>query len=258
MRDNHAIQGGGCGDGFRTPRQLLDENEGTIQNITSAMFSAVECANPASFNNELNNDQEIWKRELFSRLCHQHCLHASSVGTKKTTCVNPGLPLVSRPLCLSAKRFEAPENAPGRHSRLMKIIDESPAGETPSTKIVLNATRVIPKLPKTIEELTSMWRLGCSSGLFKPLWTFEKVEERKRGIPGYTDSWWKSSGQKCAFLRFKRIVSKVVDCMPDTTAVDLYSQESDQIWIHALQAFHMKWDVRGVPLSLSAIERASN
>lgn len=278
VKDCKVIQGGGSGEGFKSPRHLLEENDITIKSITSDIVNAVESANPSAFQNDGNNDKEIWTRELLARLCHQPSLSRESVPIHHRRLEPPSLsgsePFASsmnakRSFTSMAEELEVLQvvqpnmglrgarsnriQAPNPFENLAQQIQDGPS--TSFRRPVCNATRIIPKLPKSIEELVQLWRHGSKDKFFKPIWIFEKVEERKRAAPQYTDAWWKSSGQKCAFLRMKRIVAKLVHLIPDSTTSQLFSGESDRYWEAAVQAFHKKWDVGGIPPSLSVVER---
>ncbi|PXF48015.1 hypothetical protein BWQ96_02206 [Gracilariopsis chorda] len=104
----------------------------------------------------------------------------------------------------------------------------------------------IPGLPKTIEDAIKLWMYGDGLKTIA-LHLFDKAGSRKKLVQGYTNAWWKQSGQKAAYYKYKKLVKLVCDEVEGLTIFD----DDDKKWETATSLFHDKRDQNGIPRPLS-------
>eukprot|EP00171_Calliarthron_tuberculosum_P023716 IDg23716t1 len=188
-----ALQGGGSGEGLSVPSQIIIENQDSRKNIAEDMKFHIE---RSEFHNKDNRDKELWMSALSNRI---------KFLNNERKLIQPG-------------PADTPENLNSE-----KII-------TPDEKLPM--TRYIPGVPKTVEDLIELWRVGRDSCHIRPVHLFDKAEDRKLIISGYKDYIWNKSGQKCAYLRFKRLIKGVLTVADGENLIEnIFCAGEKQKWL---------------------------
>lgn len=227
------IQGGGGGEGFQDPRHIgreTDEKKKAIlERIRSHSGKAIFKEDLFDF--EGNNDARIWRESLDA-----HVFATMDTGGEGS----------------EQQESHLLANCPAGSSSDHAKRDFATVVKKAATENVLPMRKEIPNLPKTAQELVSMWLHGSKEKGFRPVKLYDRGETRSAIIKHYSDRQWTSSGQKRAFYRFKRIVKEIAannDELKDIFATD------KKHWEVAIARFESKWSKDGKCRPLSYVEK---
>ena len=215
MRSN--LGGGDC----RVPLQVGGAGEGNLPRKSLIVFTETETAsflrNILQNGGEFieNGNETIWKKTLLEQ---------------------------ARPFCPWAitKRHSSRKKSSFRQSDIHDIRNQS--------KLAFKVTKpkppswvVVPRLVdlKNLQNVVNCWRDGVyenaalrTSRRIEPLYTLCTAKKRKELWPGSSDTWWKDSGNKCAYARIRRIVQKVASFANNLDTI--YERGEDETWNIAL------------------------
>lgn len=272
--DVRHIQGGGDGEGFKVPREVLRQESVRFQVISR---QAIEFSNLES---TINDDEgktcpveTAWKRELCERLFvlkqRRSEQHADRPFRDAAISLNRHLHSSSnRNNDRYPSRVQGSEaqddtdlntqmqtiNSNGNRSRSIRARGPLPSGIPPRVPQFHNSSyvRVVPSLPSSIEEVVLLWRFGSPETMNEPLYRFSSALIRKQIIPRYSNRMWQDSAQKYSFMRIKKLVAIVAALTDD---LDIATEGNEESWSAAIDRYHRNFDVDGKPVALSNVLR---
>lgn len=253
-RRGHAtsVQGGGSGEGFVDPLQVSAENEQQRRRIRDDIMMHADGAifREEVFDGTGNNDSNIWRTQLQNQL--------SSFISGPTGETGPQVQLGVQVEAL--RHLQGPEPEPvDDQAEISPVIGPSTMVEISpltgkSTREEVPMRQEIPRLALSAKDAVQLWTNGSSARGFRPVKMYESSKTRKEIIKGYSDRKWKSSGQKRAFQRFKRVIREILEPGYDIGMSDI----PENIWDKSIKAFEEKWDRNGKCMPLSMIEKQLN
>ena len=257
-----AVQGGGGGVGFNTPKALqFDEPlmyHSLIRKIAKRSNEAVRNCRGASHEERM----KIWNSALMKKLYLIHGIrnvlarsdYTCSDGEKK----NAGPPGTSRDNNSQSERSSS-TRCHWKKSSLFSVDGDSnaDAGFPHSIDYLIRPEesdglirrqqnenlvihQFIPRLPKNIEEVLFLWRFGSEKSLGFPLRRYRDAKFRHENIFGYSDKKWRR-GQRQLFERYKKLVQALSLCVSPPISNIYADEDEDSQWDAAVEHFKSQW-----------------
>lgn len=224
------IQGGGTGQGFKPPPQLLGAENRRFHEIVRDLLM-VSYANRSSDSQKDYPKQEVWVKALKSRIVEiqkRKKLQISfSQELSSPDSRNQQVKTTNNQLILSSVDRSLQVGNTQRNFMLVSATNE--------IKDMIVPVKFIPGLPKTINECVLLWRKGTKDDSFKPVRLFEKGSMRKKLVKNYSNSSWVKGGQKSAYHRIKDVISFVHEYAPLTC--NIWEEGDDEVWKQTVETF---------------------
>lgn len=267
MEHNHTykpIQGGGTGQGFRVPPQVMRYEGKFFIRIAREAICVADRNTPKDRGNQLEK-HKVWTRHLQDRFFFLHQRKQERKSYRQITTEDgedtvPQLPFSIRTaeqqnyqssgsgICTQSSMGAVKFSLLHRTKEAIGIngtvaIEDMHPGEA--------HVRYIPGLPKTIEEVITLWRRGSTDGMYKPVRLFEKSSTRKDIISNYDPESWFKGGQKSAYFRFKEIVFFAHEMCP--VVCNVWEEGLDEHWKSAIVQYNLEMKDCVKPVSMSAL-----
>lgn len=260
-----ATQGGGSGEGFRTPITVSRTEPLQLPNIIEHIIHTNNLHHVVQSLSGTERHQ-VWKSEMKERI-------ASIVARKKSLGKINGDALTMcekliedwnvEPRGFRQRQNEKPSH-PHRKPEHIRGMKEGGVRATFSktTDCITNpqtcgvsSSLFINGLPRSMEKVVHLWRYGDVASGLHPTRLLAQPHLRRQLVPGYNAKQWEHSGQKRALQRHKKLVSVAVKLLNEHQSPDnnMYQVGSDSFWDSCIRLFHDKFDKNGKPAALSKI-----
>lgn len=225
-----AIQGRGSGTGLVIPSSMLIDEPRDRVHIYQAIIARASNTSIENAQVDGQDKHNHWKEVLTRRLYELH----------------------------QASQLSSSVSDPRIATNSLDHVDGSAAPISVSPSVCtdnVSFCAFIPRTPRTITELVRMWCSGCPSSNGHPLRLFESATFRKSTIPGYTDAKWRSTRQKPAYQRLKKLM-KYLAAHLDPPILNMFDPEvTEETWADATDLYKTEWDL--IPLT-TVLRRLKN
>ena len=247
------VQGGGSGEGMVVPTSISNYEPTALPLIFSDMIQTLRLKE----RNQLGLSdlpEDCWKTAIQNR-ARELCRRKRAVGAIATDTIvkideqirdmGGSAALCSTVQSENSHRSEACQ--PASSSSAFRSVPVEARQES----FVLE--KLVPALPKRMEDVIILWRHGTDQTGSNPLRVFMIPENRKHLMRNYSNKAWTNSGQKRAFQRLKKLCSVVAVCFTGTEPLKISEHGDDEDWDAALASFHEAYDSADGPLPLSNV-----
>lgn len=218
-----AIQGGGNGSGLKFPSLILLHERRERKSICKALVARSRLIVDVTTSPTDKRKVKVWHDFLTQRLFELHQM-------------NPG----------PQESVTLPVSQPGDENVGIRNFYRAP---------VSTLSAFIPKTPRTIEDLVQIWTVGCETSNGHPVRKYESKDFRASVVAGYSDIKWRSSGQRPAYQRLKRLM-KLLGQYGDPSIDNVFDQTiTEREWNIAINNFNVEWG--NVPLT-AVLNRTRN
>jgi len=258
----NATQGGGSGAGFKAPRALQIDEPRIYSSLIRKIARRSEAAEKEYNGTSREGRLKTWNSALMKRLyfidsirkCsspdhpdkgYESIQHEKSVnGTSRMSPSSSELSKTDQDSMQHGSCTRITKNV--AESEILSASEDYPKVETTmglhtrlqTENLVIH--QLIPRLPKTIEEVVQLWRFGGGHTLEFPVKCLRDAKFRREQINGYSDKEWRR-GQKQLFERYRSLVQLVSRCVNPPIS-DIYRGENeDEMWEEAVEVFELKW-----------------
>lgn len=224
------FQGGGSGTGFKPPGSITFYEPKIFGSAVSTLIAIAKKNISRANDDDEKRRARVLKEHLTQRLFELSSRRglSSERSRENDADENSGLLLGERNENIEVQEARAVERPSQRPHAQMQVNDY--------------VGKIIPGLPKSIDDAVSWWRYGCEMSSGNPLWKFkDKTFRNEYGIP-YAQ--WNGSAQRGCFERIMRLVEHVASlCTPPVDSVYRQSNECENNqWESGLVAFKEMYD----------------
>lgn len=229
------FQGGGSGIGFKPPGSIVYHEPQVFEGACTTLLTAARRNVRRARDDTEKRKALVWEDQLGQRLLELRTRRGMIANSRQpvngnTENSNPDncLPFLRETMAGNIDASALPNsNQTSNQERQLEHCNQdaripgSSSGQ--SMHISCSVDKVIPGVPKSIDNVVSWWRFGCEKSFKTPLWKFKDKNFRIENGIKYQQ--WNSSGQRGCFERMMRLVEHVsLLCTPPIPCI--YSDSS--------------------------------